>query len=231
MSAPYVLVTGGTRGIGRAIALRFAREGCNVAVAARDAGPVDEVVREVEDAGGQGLPVQLNVRDHGSVESAIYRALQWGAGRLDCLINNAGVFDVTPFDKITRAEWARHIETNLTGAFWVTAEALEGLEESDRGHVINIASAAAKQAFPGNAHYCASKYGLRGFSDGLRIDLAEKNIRVSTIYPGATDTSIWDEIPGDWDRSKMKKPEDVAEVVWQTWSAPPDADVADVDVE
>ena len=229
MSAPYVLVTGATRGIGRAIALRFAQEGCNVAAAARDAGPVDEVIREIEEAGGKGLPVQLNVRDHGSVESAVYRVLQWGAGRLDCLINNAGTFDVKPFDELTPADWDRQIETNLTGPFWVTLEAFEGLEESDCGHVINIASVAAKQGFAGNAAYCASKYGLRGFSDALRLDLAEKDIRVSTVYPGSTNTSIWDGVQGDWDRTKMASPESVAETVWQTWSAPRDANVDDVD--
>lgn len=230
MSTPYVLITGATRGIGRATALRFAAEGANVAVAARDATRVDEVVSEVRAAGGEGLAVQLNVRDHGSVESAVYRAIEWGGGRLDCLINNAGVLAVKPIWEMTREDWARQIEVNLTGPFWVTLEALEGLEESDRGHVINIASTAARQGFAGSTAYCASKYGLRGFSDALRLDLAEKGIRVSTIYPGATDTRLLDALGPDYDRSQAKPPESVAEVVWQTWSAPPGADVGDVDV-
>ena len=230
MTAPHVLVTGATRGIGRAIANRFAKEGARVAVAARDATAVDEVVAEIEAAGGTALPCQLNVRDHGSVESAVYRAIEWAGGKLDVLVNNAGVFDVCEFSKITRADWARQIETNLTGVFYVTQECLDAVEASDRGTIINIASVAAREAFPGNVHYCASKYGLRGFSDALRVDLADKGVRVSTVYPGATDTTIFDKVEGDWDRSKMNQPEDVAEVVWKVWAAGPDEDIDNVDV-
>jgi NADP-dependent 3-hydroxy acid dehydrogenase YdfG len=78
--------------------------------------------------------------------------------------------------------------------------------------------------------YCASKYGLRGFGDALRLDLAQRKIRVSTVYPGPTDTSIFDKVPGDWDRSKMNRPEDVAEVVWRAWKAPLEQDVSDLEV-
>ena len=78
--------------------------------------------------------------------------------------------------------------------------------------------------------YCATKYGLRGFSDALRADLAPKGVRVSTVYPGPTDTAIFEGVPGQWDRASMARPEEVAEVVWQAWSAPPGADVSDLDV-
>ncbi len=230
MTAPYVLVTGATRGIGRAIAHRFAAEGAHVSVASRDATAVDQVVSEIEAKGGKALPVQLNVRDHGSVESAIWRAIEWGDGRLDVLVNNAGVFDVCEFAKIDRAEWARHIETNLTGAFYVTQECLGGLEAAERGTIINIASVAARQGFAGNVHYCASKYGLKGFGDALRVELADKGIRVSTVYPGATDTTIFDNVAGEWDRARMHRPEDVADVVWRVWAAAPGENVDDVDV-
>jgi NAD(P)-dependent dehydrogenase (short-subunit alcohol dehydrogenase family) len=122
------------------------------------------------------------------------------------------------------------MEVNVYGAFFVTSEALDALCESPRAHIFNIASKAAKQGFPGNVAYCASKYALRGFGDALRLDLAPKGIRVSTVYPGQTNTPIWDKVPGNWDRSKMKKPEDVAEVIWKAYHAPAGADVADLDI-
>ena len=230
MNAPKVLVTGGGRGIGRAIALRFAREGAWVAVAARTSPEIDAVAAEVEAAGGKGLAAQMNVRDFGSVEAAVYRAVEWAGGTLDVLVNNAGIFDVAPFDKLKIDDFNRMLEVNLAGPVLVTSEALEGLEESERAHVFNIASTAAKQGYPGGVAYCASKYGLRGFSDALREDLRPKGIRVSTVYPGATDTTIFEGVPGDWDRAAMNRPEDVAEVVWKAWSAGPDENVDDLDV-
>jgi len=230
MSAPSVLVTGGSRGIGRAIALRFAREGSKVVVASRNSVQLDQVAAEVEAAGGKGLAAQMNVRDHGSVEAAVWRAVEFCGGKLDLVVNNAGVFDVVPFEKLDVATWRKNVEVHLDGAFFVTKECLDALLESGRGHVVNIASVAARQAFSSNVAYCATKYGLRGFSDALRLDLAPKGIRVTTVYPGPTDTSIFEGVPGQWDRSKMSRPEDVAEVVWQAWSAPPGADVSDLDV-
>ncbi len=223
-----VLVTGGGRGIGRAIALRFAREGAKVVVAARSSDQLDGVVAEIEAAGGEGLAAQMNVGDFGSVEAAVYRALQFTGGGLDVLVNNAGVFDVKPFDRMDAQTWNRHIDVNLNGPFYVTLEALEGLEESDRAHIFHIGSRAGRVGFPGNTAYCASKYGLRGFADALRLDLGDRGIRVTTVYPNQTDTSIFDGVPGDWDRTKMNKPEDVAELVWATYAA--DEDVAEVEL-
>jgi len=230
MSQLRVLVTGGGRGIGRAIALRFAREGAKVAVAARSSDELDQVAAEIQAAGGQGRAQQMNVADHGSVEAAVYRAVEFLEGSIDVLVNNAGVFEIKPFEKLDVASWKRHMEVNVYGAFFVTSEALDALCESPRAHIFNIASKAAKQGFPGNVAYCASKYALRGFGDALRLDLAPKGIRVSTVYPGQTDTPIWEKVPGNWDRSKMKKPEDVAEVVWNAYHAPAGADVADLDI-
>jgi NAD(P)-dependent dehydrogenase (short-subunit alcohol dehydrogenase family) len=230
MSQLRVLVTGGGRGIGRAIALRFAREGASVVVASRTSPELDAVVAEIEGLGGKGLAAQMNVRDHGSVEAAVWRATEFTGGTIDVLVNNAGVFDVKPFADTDLDTWARNIEVNLTGAFFVTQEVLDALEESERGHVFNIASVAARQGFAGNTAYCASKYGLRGFGDALREDLREQGIRVSTVYPASTDTTIFDGVPGDWDRSKMNRPEDVAEVVWKAYQAGPDEDVDDLDV-
>jgi len=230
MSAPSVLVTGGSRGIGRAIALRFARAGSKVVVASRNSVQLDAVAAAIDKAGGKGMAAQMNVRDHGSVEAAVWRAVEFCGGTLDVLVNNAGVFDVVPFDKLDAATWRKNVEVHLDGAFFVTKECLDALLESGRGHVVQIASIAARQGFAGNVAYCATKYGLRGFSDALRADLGPKGMRVSTIYPGPTDTALFEGVPGHWDRSTMARPEDVAEVVWQAWSAPPGADVADLEV-
>jgi NADP-dependent 3-hydroxy acid dehydrogenase YdfG len=122
------------------------------------------------------------------------------------------------------------LATNLNGPFHVTWLALRGLERSRRGHVFNISSIAGQQAFPGNVAYCTTKYGLRGFSDALRLDLESRHIRVSTVYPSATDTSIFDDVPGTWDRARMHRPEDVAELVWRAYAAPLDQDVADLEL-
>jgi len=230
MNAPSVLVTGGGRGIGRAIALRFAREGSKVIVAARNAVELDAVVVEIDKAGGKGLAGQMNVRDHGSVEGAIWRAIEFTGGALDLLVNNAGVFDLVPFAKLDLGTWEKTMEVNLDGVFYTTKECLDPLLESGRGHVVNICSQAGKVGFEGSVAYCTSKYGLRGFSDALRAEYGGKGLRVTTVYPGNTDTAIFKGVPGTWDRSKMNKPEDVAEVVWRAWSAPAGANVDDLDV-
>ena len=230
MSSLRVLVTGGSRGIGRAIALRFAREGARVVVAARSSDQLDQVVQEIERAGGKGLAGQLNVIEFGAVEAAMFRALQFTDGALDVLVNCAGVFDVKPFQRMDIATWERNITVNLNGPFHVTLEALQALEQGTRPHVFMINSVAGRQAFPGNTAYCASKFGLKGFADALRLDLAEQGIRVSSVYPGQTDTTIFDRAPGDGDRSKMNRPEAVAEGVWRAYNGGPEADVDDLDV-
>jgi len=224
MTQPNVFVTGGGRGIGRAIALRFAREGANVVVAARSSDQLDAVVAEIDAAGGKGLAAQMNLRDHGSIEAAVYRALEEFDGTLDVLVNNAGIFGMQSIDDLDLKTWSRFIEVNVTGALLVTQEALAGVRESERGHIFNISSTAGQQGFAGNVAYCTSKYALRGFSDGLREDLRESNVRVSTVYPGATDTAIFDGVPGDWDRSTMNKPEDVAEAIWTAYQADSESD-------
>lgn len=230
MNAPIALVTGAGRGIGRAIALRLSQEGYAVALAARSAHELERLAREIEAAGGRALALVMDVADLRSVEEGLHRLLEWSGGVLDVLVNNAGVFDIVEFPDLSPATWYRTLAINLNGPFHVTLLGWKGLERAERPHVVNIASVAAKQPFPANVAYGTTKYGLRGFSDTLRLDIQAIGGRVSTIYPGGTDTPIWDSIPGEWDRASMNRPEDVAEVVWQAVSAGPEEDVDDLDV-
>ncbi len=224
------LVTGAGRGIGRAIALRLGEEGALVACAARSEHEIERVARAVDDAGGRGAAIPMDVTDLASVEEGVHRALEFTGGAFDIVVNNAGVFSVHAFDAMSPATWYRTLAVNLNGPYHVTLMSLRGLEQSERAHLFNISSIAGRQAFEGNAAYCASKFGLRGLSDVLRLEWAARGIRVSTIYPGGTDTTIFDDVPGDWDRSTMNQPADVADVLWAAYLAPHDANVADLDV-
>jgi NAD(P)-dependent dehydrogenase (short-subunit alcohol dehydrogenase family) len=206
-----VLVIGGSRGIGRAIALRFAREGAHVAVAARHSGQLDEVVKELEAAGGKGRAQQMNVGDHGSVEAAVWRAVEFTGGALDVLVNAAGTFDPKPIPKLDLATWRRHVEVNLDGPYYVVSEALEALSSGDRPHVFNLGATGGARA---GAAYGSTKAGVRGFSDALREDLAPEGIRVTTVRPASAQT----------------KAEAIAEAVWQAYHASDAETVRDLDV-
>ncbi len=206
-----VLVIGGSRGVGRAIALRVAREGARVAVAARNSGQLDQVVKEIEAAGGQSRAQQMNVGDHGSVEAAVWRAVEFTGGALDVLVNAASTFDPKPFAKLDLATWRRHVEVNLDGPYYVISESLEPLSAGNRPHVFNIGSTGGK---PVGAAFVATKSGVKGLSDALREDLRADRIRVTTIHP----------------KDAQTKPEDIAEAIWKTYHAADGEAVENVDV-
>ncbi|HED66424.1 MAG TPA: SDR family oxidoreductase [Planctomycetes bacterium] len=229
-SGRRVLVTGAGRGIGRAIALAFAVPGARIVVAARTASEIASVAEEIEAAGARALPVRMDVTDLASVEHGMALALEFTGGAFDLVVNNAGAFTVVPFEEMSPATWYRLLAVNLNGPFHVSLLALEGLARGQRAHLVNVSSVAGRMPFEGSSAYCATKYGLRGLSDVLRLEWKERGIRVSTLYPGATDTTIFDDVPGEWDRSQMDRPEDVAAVVHAAHFAPDGVDVADLDV-
>lgn len=220
MSQPLrVFITGGTRGIGRAIALRFAREGAQVCVAARTSPDLDRVVEEIRAAGGEGEACQANMRDHGSVEAAVYRAVDFCGGALDIVVNCAGTFDLAAFEATDMETWERLMGVNLTGPVLVMMEALPALRESARGHVFNVAATWAREPRAGTALFAATKAGLAGLSAGLRADLAGTGIRVTTVFPQPTDTDMLAPFKQQLEGVALSRPEDVAEVVWQAWQA------------
>jgi NAD(P)-dependent dehydrogenase (short-subunit alcohol dehydrogenase family) len=214
-----VLVTGGGRGIGRAVALRFAQAGAAVTVAARTSAQIDAVAKEIDARGGRGMAANMNVVDHGSIEAAVWRAVEFMGGAIDVLVNCAGAFQIKPFDKMRPQDFNFVLETNLIGPFQVTMECLEYLQESERAHVFNFCAQAGRQAQLHQVAFSASKAGLRGLSDALRLDLAKDKIGVTTVHPPQVNTPMWDDVEAQVDRSKMIAPEVVAEAIYQAYAS------------
>jgi len=206
------LVTGGSRGIGLAIARALAAEGVQIAVTGRSAAHLSAARPKIEAAGPGGVEtLQADVRRYDEVHRAIDATVARFGG-LDFLINNAGIGIFTPVRSMTPDQWNELIETNLTGVFNACHAALPHLRTRGGGFIINISSLAGKNPFADAAAYCASKAGLNAFSEALMQEVRYDNIRVSYVMPGsvATGFSSGDESKGaDWKIA----PEDVAEVV------------------
>ena len=189
-------ITGGGRGIGRAIALAFGQEGARVAVASRTGAQVEAVAREVSSApaaaGGSGreaLPLVCDVTQSDSVERAIASCVQrWG--RLDILVNNAGAVERTKLLDCDEATWNNTIAVNLTGTFLCTRAALPYMLSGGFGRIINIASIAARAATPFAPAYTAAKHGVLGFTRAVALEMARRGITANAICPGWVDTEM-----------------------------------------
>ena len=206
------VVTGGSRGIGLAIARALVANGAHVAMTGRSASHLTSARRAIEGAGPGGVETfQADVRQYDDMRRVIDAAVARFGG-LDILVNNAGVGIFTDVASMTPEQWAEVIDTNLTGAFNACHAALPHFRTRGRGFIINISSLAGKNPFVDGAAYCASKAGLNAFSEALMQEVRYAGIRVSYVMPGsvATGFSSGDAAKGaDWKIA----PEEVAEVV------------------
>jgi NAD(P)-dependent dehydrogenase (short-subunit alcohol dehydrogenase family) len=202
------IVTGGSRGIGRAIAERLAREGARVAICGRRQKSVDEVLAGLSRA-GEVFGMAADVSKADDVRRFISE-VERKFGAIHILINNAGAGVFRSVPDLEPAEWERMIGLNLSGVYYCCHEVLPIFRKNPGGDVINISSLAGKNAFAGGAGYNASKFGLTGFSEAMLLDHRQEGIRVSYIMPGSVDTEFGGGAAGaDWKIA----PEDIAEIV------------------
>ncbi len=212
LTGKQAAVTGGTRGIGRAIAEALLRHGAEVAICGRTEESVARAVDELAAAtGGKIAGCRADVRNEEDVRG-FFRFIDERLGGLDILVNNAGVGIFRPAAELTVEEWRQTIDTNLTGVFLCCREALARFGNRGAGVIVNISSLAAKNAFPGGAAYNASKFGLNGFSEAMMMDHRYDNVRVSCVMPGSVDTEFRPGAHGQAGSWKIA-PEDIAEIV------------------
>lgn len=213
-------ITGGTRGIGYAVAEALLRAGDKVAVIGTTADGVVKAEHALASIGpGRVIGIAADVRDGGAIELA-FRTVLSRFGGLDVLINCAGVGVGAPVADLPRDEWDRIIGINLTGVFNCCKAAIPHLRARGAGWIVNISSLSSTGPFPGGAAYVASKAGVNAFSDALMQELRDDNIRVTTILPGSVDTGFSGREPGSGAEWKLW-PEDVALAVVDVLDFPP----------
>lgn len=210
LAGTVALVTGASRGIGRAIALRLAKLGASVAICGRDAGALAGAEEELKKFGSPVYSKIADVSRSSDVEALVNNTAA-ALGPISILVNNAGIGLFGPAHEKTESDWDRVLNTNLKSVFLVSKAVAPSMIRRESGDIINISSLAGRNAFSGGGIYCASKWGLQGLSACMAEDLREHGIRVSVICPGSVATEFSSR--GSKDPSKVLSPEDVAHAV------------------
>jgi meso-butanediol dehydrogenase / (S,S)-butanediol dehydrogenase / diacetyl reductase len=188
-----IIVTGSGRGIGKAIARRFAEEGAAVAICDIDRETAEATAAEINDTGGTALAIELDVRSSESVRGMLDAVVaEWG--RVDVLVNNAGITIAKPVVEFTEEEWERTLDINLKGVFRCSQLAAVQMITQGGGKIINLSSESGKTAKPNFTIYAASKFGVVGFTQGLAQELAPHGITVNAVCPGIVHTPMWEEL-------------------------------------
>ncbi|WP_414563713.1 MULTISPECIES: SDR family oxidoreductase [unclassified Anabaena] len=218
------LITGASSGIGKATALEFAKAGIDVALVSRSVDKLETVAAAARHTGVTATAYAVDLANVSQVKANI-QAIALDFGGIDILVNNAGIGYTATLSETPLEDWQQVINLNLTSVFQCMMGILPGMRERATGTIINVASIAAKQAFPGWGAYSVSKAALMSLSQTLAQEERAHGIRVTAIYPGAVNTEIWDTetVNADFDRSKMLTPEIVAQTILYTALLPQQA--------
>jgi len=218
LAGQAAIVTGASRGIGRAVALALAQAGSDVVLAARSLSDLQVVAGEVESLGRAALPVACDVRYATQVEATVAEALK-RFGRIDTLVNNAGLGWFGPVDELPVEKFDEMVAVNLRGPYLFTREVVPAMKRQGKGTIVNVASVAGLVGNPNLSGYNATKFGLMGFSESTMLELRQAGIKVSVICPGstATDFGSGNDAPG------MLSADDVASAVMAILTAAPNA--------
>ncbi len=223
-----VIITGASSGIGYTTALSLAKEGAKLVVGARRTDRLEKLVKEIEENNGEILSQKFDVTKKSDCDDLVNTAIKkWG--KVDVLVNNAGLMPLSFVKNLKIDEWDQMIDVNIKGVLYCTAAVLPHMREVKSGHIINISSVAGRIVFPAGSVYCATKHAVTAFSEGLRQELSPRNnIRVTTIEPGVVATeltnTITDESLEKFVESSKKmealKAEDIASAIIFAINAP-----------
>jgi NADP-dependent 3-hydroxy acid dehydrogenase YdfG len=214
VTGKVVAITGASSGIGEATALLLADRGAKVVLGARDSGRLDGLTRRIDGAGGKAIAKPIDVRRREDL-TGLVAAAQETYGRLDVLVNNAGVMPVSPLDALRVDDWDLMVDVNIKGVLYGIAAALPVFREQGFGHIINTASTAAHRVVPNQSVYAGTKMAVRAISEGLRQE-AGPNLRVTIVSPGMTSTNFADSMTDPDVRAQLEKARDAI-------AMPPDA--------
>lgn len=236
LTGKVVLVTGASSGIGEATAIALAAAGAKVAVAARRADRLEKLVKRILDDGGQALPIIADVADDTQAHDMVLKA-NTEFGRVDILINNAGVMLNGPIDAADTEDWRRMVNTNILGLMYATHAALPIMKAQGEGHIVNISSVAGRTAQAGSGVYNATKWGVGAFSEALRQEVYKDKIRVTIIEPGAVATELTDHITNSAAKERIQnwvksltplESEDIAAAIVYAVTQPPRVNVNEI---
>lgn len=206
------VITGGGRGIGRATALAFVKEGAKVVLAATTQAEINSVAEEVRQLGGEAIAVATDVTKKEQVHALVEQTLQT-FGQVDILVNNAGVAVHNPIPSILEEDWDLNIAVNLKGVFLCTQAVFQHMCDRKTGHVINVSSVSGKVGHPNGGAYCASKFGVNGFTEVTNNEGKPHGVKASVVCPGPTDTRMRRENHPDDVLEHLTLSEDIAEAI------------------